>query len=51
DGRGIRRLSMLTIPKHLMYRLKVQENLPTVPHLCNYFDLIGGTSTSRCVLC
>ncbi|KAJ7354058.1 FabD/lysophospholipase-like protein [Mycena albidolilacea] len=36
---------MLIIIEHLMYRLKVQENLPTVPHPCDYFDLIGGTST------
>ncbi|KAJ7819757.1 hypothetical protein B0H14DRAFT_2600393 [Mycena olivaceomarginata] len=28
-----------------MYKLKVQENLPAVPHPCDYFDLIGGTST------
>ncbi|KAJ7839930.1 FabD/lysophospholipase-like protein [Mycena olivaceomarginata] len=36
---------MLIILEHLMYRLKVQENLPIVPHPCDYFNLIGGTST------
>ncbi|KAJ7854588.1 FabD lysophospholipase-like protein [Mycena olivaceomarginata] len=45
DGGGIRGLSMLIILEHLMYKLKVEENLPAVPHPCDYFDLIGGTST------
>ncbi|KAJ7722861.1 FabD/lysophospholipase-like protein [Mycena olivaceomarginata] len=36
---------MLIVLEHLMYRLKVEENLPAVPHPCDYFDLIGGTST------
>ncbi|KAJ7845248.1 FabD/lysophospholipase-like protein [Mycena olivaceomarginata] len=36
---------MLLILEHLMYKLKVAENLPDIPHPCNYFDLIGGTST------
>ncbi|KAJ7819756.1 FabD/lysophospholipase-like protein, partial [Mycena olivaceomarginata] len=46
DGGVIRGLSMLIIIlEHLMYKLKVQENLPAVPHPCDYFDLIGGTST------
>ncbi|KAJ7364045.1 FabD lysophospholipase-like protein, partial [Mycena albidolilacea] len=45
DGGGIRGLSMLIILQHLMYRLKVAEDLPDIPHPCNYFNLIGGTST------
>ncbi|KAJ7347951.1 FabD/lysophospholipase-like protein, partial [Mycena albidolilacea] len=45
DGGGIRGLSMLIILEHLMYKLKVAEDLPDIPHPCNYFDLIGGTST------
>ncbi|KAJ7886233.1 acyl transferase/acyl hydrolase/lysophospholipase, partial [Mycena olivaceomarginata] len=45
DGGGIRGLSMLIILEHLMYKLKVEENLPAIPHPCDYFDLIGGTST------
>ncbi|KAJ7849627.1 acyl transferase/acyl hydrolase/lysophospholipase [Mycena olivaceomarginata] len=28
-----------------MYKLKVAEDLPAIPHPCDYFDLIGGTST------
>jgi patatin-like phospholipase/acyl hydrolase len=51
DGGGIRGLSMLIILQHLMYRLKVAEDIPDIPHPCNYFDLIGGTSTGGCVLC
>ncbi|KAJ7812563.1 acyl transferase/acyl hydrolase/lysophospholipase [Mycena olivaceomarginata] len=45
DGGGIRGLSMLLILEHLMYKLKVTEGLPDIPHPCDYFDLIGGTST------
>ncbi|KAJ7840799.1 acyl transferase/acyl hydrolase/lysophospholipase [Mycena olivaceomarginata] len=45
NGGGIRGLSMLIILKHLMYRLKVAEDLPDIPHPCDYFDLIGGTGT------
>ncbi|KAJ7808447.1 hypothetical protein B0H14DRAFT_2870134, partial [Mycena olivaceomarginata] len=37
DGGGIRGLSMLIILKHLMYKLKVAEDLPTIPHPCDYF--------------
>ncbi|KAJ7840815.1 FabD lysophospholipase-like protein [Mycena olivaceomarginata] len=45
DGGGIRGLSMLIILKDLMYRLKVAQDLPDIPHPCDYFDLIGGTGT------
>jgi patatin-like phospholipase/acyl hydrolase len=41
---------MLIILEHLMYKLKVAEDLPAIPHPCDYFDLIGGTSTGGCVL-
>jgi patatin-like phospholipase/acyl hydrolase len=51
DGGGIRGLSMLIILEHLMNKIKVEENLPAIPHPCNYFDLIGGTGTGGCVLC
>ncbi|KAJ7872429.1 acyl transferase/acyl hydrolase/lysophospholipase [Mycena leptocephala] len=45
DGGGIRGLSMLIILGDLMWKLKVAEDLPDVPRPCDYFDLIGGTST------
>ncbi|KAJ7832578.1 hypothetical protein B0H13DRAFT_2429621 [Mycena leptocephala] len=45
DGGGIRGLSMLIILEDLMWKLKVVEDLPDLPRPCDYFDLIGGTST------
>jgi patatin-like phospholipase/acyl hydrolase len=45
DGGGIRGLSMLIILKNIMYKLRAEEKLPDVPSPCDYFDLIGGTST------
>ncbi|KAJ6533869.1 hypothetical protein DFH09DRAFT_1284320 [Mycena vulgaris] len=45
DGGGIRGLSMLIILEHLMWKLKAAEDLPEIPRPCEYFDLIGGTST------
>ncbi|KAJ7888025.1 hypothetical protein B0H13DRAFT_1888574 [Mycena leptocephala] len=45
DGGGIRGLSILIILEDLMWKLKVAEDLPDVPRPCDYFDLIGGTST------
>ncbi|KAJ7888011.1 hypothetical protein B0H13DRAFT_2277448 [Mycena leptocephala] len=45
DGGGIRGRSMLIILEDLMWKLKVAEDLPDVPRPCDYFDLIGGTST------
>ena len=55
DGGGIRGLSELLIIKEIMHRLMVAENtkrasdgqplLTSLPRPCDYFDLIGGTST------
>ena len=45
DGGGIRGLSELLILQEIMNRIKAQENLEDVPLPCDYFDLIGGTST------
>ena len=55
DGGGIRGLSELLIIKEIMHRLMVDENakreidgqplLTGLPKPCDYFDLIGGTST------
>jgi hypothetical protein len=41
---------MLIILEDLMWKLKVAENLADVPRPCEYFDLIGGTSTGGWVL-
>lgn len=41
DGGGIRGLSSLIILKHLMKRVDPQHP----PKPCDYFHLIGGTST------
>ncbi|EKM76834.1 hypothetical protein AGABI1DRAFT_86896 [Agaricus bisporus var. burnettii JB137-S8] len=55
DGGGIRGLSELFIIKEVMYQLMLEENekrkkdgeepLSVLPKPCDYFDLIGGTST------
>ncbi|KAJ7747516.1 hypothetical protein B0H16DRAFT_1888734, partial [Mycena metata] len=55
DGGGIRGLSELLIVKEIMHRLMFEENetrrisglplLKSTPKPCDYFDLIGGTST------
>ncbi|KAH7340857.1 acyl transferase/acyl hydrolase/lysophospholipase [Rhizoctonia solani] len=45
DGGGIRGLSSLLILKEIMGRVKRDEGLDQVPRPCDYFDIIGGTST------
>jgi len=55
DGGGICGLSELLIIKEIMHRLMIEENikrksdgqppLTRLPKPCDYFDLIGGTST------
>ncbi|KAK0446049.1 acyl transferase/acyl hydrolase/lysophospholipase [Desarmillaria tabescens] len=45
DGGGIRGLSPLFILHNLMWRIKMAKNLEDLPLPCEYFDLIGGTST------
>ncbi|CAE6449103.1 unnamed protein product [Rhizoctonia solani] len=45
DGGGIRGLSSLLILKEIMGRLKRDEGLAEIPRPCDYFDVIGGTST------
>ncbi|KAJ7434163.1 acyl transferase/acyl hydrolase/lysophospholipase, partial [Mycena latifolia] len=45
DGGGIRGLSSLLILEMIMHRIKASENLAEPPLPCEYFDLIGGTST------
>ncbi|KAF2834882.1 FabD/lysophospholipase-like protein [Patellaria atrata CBS 101060] len=45
DGGGIRGLSELLILDEIMRRVKYDLNLTEMPRPCEYFDLIGGTST------
>jgi patatin-like phospholipase/acyl hydrolase len=36
---------MLLTLQTIMHRIKTEEHMEDVPHPCDYFDLIGGTST------
>ncbi|KAM0482196.1 hypothetical protein ACHAP7_004423 [Fusarium lateritium] len=45
DGGGIRGLSSLLILENLMEGLREANGLDKVPRPCEWFDLIGGTST------
>jgi hypothetical protein len=51
DGGGIRGLSSLIILKEIMKEVKAAENrkkpqlVEDLPKPCQYFDMIGGTST------
>ncbi|KAJ7911211.1 FabD/lysophospholipase-like protein [Mycena leptocephala] len=47
DGGGIRGLSSLLILERIMYRITggKTDDVNVVPRPCDYFDLIGGTST------
>ncbi|KAI1740702.1 acyl transferase/acyl hydrolase/lysophospholipase [Xylaria scruposa] len=45
DGGGIRGLSSLIILEEIMRKVVEAEKLPDAVRPCDYFDLIGGTST------
>ncbi|KAF2014032.1 FabD/lysophospholipase-like protein [Aaosphaeria arxii CBS 175.79] len=45
DGGGIRGVSELLILDEIMRRIKIDQRLSETPRPCDYFDLIGGTST------
>ncbi|KAF2477529.1 FabD/lysophospholipase-like protein [Lindgomyces ingoldianus] len=45
DGGGIRGVSELLILDEIMRRVQCDSNLAEMPLPCDYFDLIGGTST------
>ncbi|KAK0436178.1 acyl transferase/acyl hydrolase/lysophospholipase, partial [Desarmillaria tabescens] len=45
DGGGIRGVSELFILDEIMRCIQIHQNLPQTPKPCEYFDLIGGTST------
>jgi hypothetical protein len=45
DGGGVRGLSSLQILKVVMQRIADAQKLDDVPKPCDFFDMIGGTST------
>ena len=45
DGGGIRGVSMLLMLDEMMKRIKHDKRLADPPRPCDYFHLIGGTST------
>jgi hypothetical protein len=45
DGGGIRGLSSLLILEDIMEKIRKIKQLDRIPRPCEYFDLIGGTST------
>jgi Patatin-like phospholipase len=45
DGGGVRGLSSLLILKEIMLEIKRRKTLDKIPLPCDYFDLMGGTST------
>ena len=45
DGGGIRGVSELLILEEIMKRLQFDMGLAELPKPCNFFHLIGGTST------
>ena len=45
DGGGIRGVSELIILDEIMNRVQYKLQLPELPRPCDYFHLIGGTST------
>ncbi len=45
DSGGIRGVSELFILDEIMKRVQAHKSLPNTPKPCEYFDLIGGTST------
>lgn len=45
DGGGIRGLSTLYVLQSILLSIQDKLKLPEVPLPCEFFDLIGGTST------
>jgi len=45
DGGGVRGLSSLVILREIMESIRIRARLQRTPKPCEYFDLIGGTST------
>jgi patatin-like phospholipase/acyl hydrolase len=51
DGGGIRGVSELVMLKEIMMRIQKKGKLSQIPKPCEYFDLMGGTSTGGYVWC
>ncbi|OTB15577.1 hypothetical protein K445DRAFT_366768 [Daldinia sp. EC12] len=49
DGGGIRGICELRVLDEIMKRVQKAQNLATIPRPCDYFDLMGGTSTGGLV--
>ena len=49
DGGGIRGVSMLLVLDEIMRRVQHDKRLASLPRPCEYFNLIGGTSTGGSV--
>jgi len=45
DGGGVRGLSSLLILREIMEDLEQRTGAPKTPRPCEFFDMIGGTST------
>lgn len=45
DGGGVRGLSSLLVLRQIMEEIQRQTDAQETPRPCDYFDLIGGTST------
>ncbi|KAF8958027.1 hypothetical protein BDZ97DRAFT_1843668, partial [Flammula alnicola] len=50
DGGGIRGVAELTILHEIMLRVQSRKGLAELPKPCDYFHLIGGTSTGGQVI-
>lgn len=50
DGGGVKGLTSLLVLKRIFESIQNQRKLPEVPKPCEYFDMIGGTSTGGYVI-
>jgi len=45
DGGGVRGLTALVVLERIFESIRNEGSLPEIPKPCEYFDMIGGTST------
>jgi patatin-like phospholipase/acyl hydrolase len=45
DGGGVKGFSSLLVLERIFRTIQRDNDLPEIPRPCDYFDLIGGTST------